>query len=218
MQRDRQPTVHIVDDDPGMRKSLKMLVESASLIAQAYESAEAFLAEPAADHPGCVVLDLRMPGMSGIDLLQHLRANMNDIPVIIISAHADVPVTVRGMKLGAVDVLQKPAEPSVLLSSIKQSLALSQALYQQRQEAQAVRQRFENLTAREMELLALIVDGQANKQIAKTLGISIKTVANHRASLMTKTAAANAADLARLFTVHNAMSRNPGGTPAANHN
>jgi FixJ family two-component response regulator len=197
-----------------MRKSLTMLVESASLVASAYESAENFLADSAADHPGCVVLDLRMPGMSGIDMLQTLRGNMNDIPVIIISAHADVPATVRGMKLGAVDVLQKPVEPTALLDAIRQSLTLSQSLYQQREEALSVRQRFANLTAREMELLALIVDGQPNKQIARTLGISIKTVANHRASLMAKTGAANAADLARLFTTHNTNTRQHGTTPA----
>jgi two-component system response regulator FixJ len=205
MQRDAM--VHIVDDDPGMRKSLTMLVESASLAATAYESAEAFLAESDADHPACVVLDLRMPGMSGLEMLQNLRANMNDVPVIIISAHADVPATVRGMKLGAVDVLQKPVEPAILLDTIRQTLSLSQSLFQQREEARSVSQRFENLTNREMELLALIVDGQSNKQIARTLGISIKTVANHRASLMAKTGAANAADLARLFTTYTSLAR-----------
>jgi FixJ family two-component response regulator len=149
----------------------------------------------------------------GAGSAQNLRANLNDIPVIIISAHADVPVTVRGMKLGAVDVLQKPVEPSALREAIRHSLALSKALYQQRQDAQAVRQRFEHLTTREMELLGYIVDGQSNKQIARLLGISIKTVANHRASLMTKSGAANAADLARLFTMHLALSRNTSGSP-----
>jgi len=213
----RDAVVYIVDDDPGMRKSLTMLVESVSLHASAYESAEAFLAETNADHPGCVVLDLRMPGMSGIEMLQNLRANMNDIPVIIISAHADVPATVQGMKLGAVDLLQKPVEPSVLLEAIRHSLALSQSLYQQREEARSVGQRFEHLTAREMELLGLIVDGQSNKQIARTLGISIKTVANHRASLMAKTGAANAADLARLYTIHHSLPGNAAASPTPRH-
>jgi len=196
--------VHFVDDDPGMRSSLLMLAQSAALAARAYASAEEFLAEipSAADCPGCVVLDLRMPGMSGIELLQRLRAASSEIPVILISAHADVPDAVRGMKLGAVDVLQKPMEPTVLLETIQQSLQLSQHLHRQRAEAASVGRRFANLTARERQLLQLIVDGHSNKQIASQIGISIKTVANHRANLMTKSGAANAADLARLFTLY----------------
>ena len=198
--------VHIVDDDAGMRNSLMMLVESASLTARTYESAEKFLAEMTDEpkHPGCLVLDLRMPGMSGIDLLHRLRTSMNDMPVILISAHADVPAAIRGMKLGAVDLLQKPVEPAVLLETIQRSLKLSENLFRQRADAESVNRRFAHLTARELELLALIVDGHSNKQIAAQMHISIKTVANHRASLMTKTAAANAADLARLFTLYKA--------------
>jgi len=203
--KDQTPgLVHIVDDDAGMRNSLMMLVESASLTARTYESAEKFLAEMTdePEHPGCIVLDLRMPGMSGIDLLQKLRTSMSDMPVVLISAHADVPDAVRGMKLGAVDLLQKPVEPAMLLETIQRSLKLSEHLHRQRAEADSVNRRFAHLTAREMELLQLIVDGHSNKQIAAQMHISIKTVANHRASLMTKSAAANAADLARLFTLY----------------
>jgi two-component system response regulator FixJ len=198
--------VHIVDDDPGMRNSLMMLAESASLSARVYESAEKFLAEMTSgpDQPGCIVLDLRMPGMSGIELLQGLRTSMNDMPVILISAHADVPDAIRGMKLGAVDLLQKPVEPAVLLETIHRSLKLSEYLHRQRARADSVNRRFAHLTARELELLELIVDGHSNKQIAAHMHISIKTVANHRASLMTKSGAANAADLARLFTLYTA--------------
>jgi two-component system response regulator FixJ len=200
MERDTKPVVHIVDDDLGMRKSLVMLLESSSLSAIGYSSGEEFLAESNATHPACMVLDLRMVGMSGLELLQILRTRKNDLPVILISAHADVPTTVRGMQLGAVTLLQKPVEPSVLLDAIQKSLEISQNLYQEQEQVSSVKKRFEHLTAREMELVALIVEGQANKQIAKTLGIAVKTVANHRASLMAKIGAANAADLGSLFT------------------
>jgi FixJ family two-component response regulator len=205
MQKVSEPVVHIVDDDAGMRKSLRMLAEAEGLVVQTYESAEEFLAGKEPAHPGCVVLDLRMPGMGGLALLQRLRTDMNDIPVILISAHADVPDTVRGMKLGAVDVLQKPVEPSFLIDAIRRSLVVSKSLHQERAEADSVRERFAHLTTRELELLQLLVDGRSNKQIALEMGIAIKTAANHRGNLMAKTGAANAADLARLFTLYNSF-------------
>ncbi len=198
MSDELKPVVHIIDDDPGMRKSLTMLAQSASLPMRGYQSAEEFLAEANVARPGCIVLDLRMPGMSGIELLQQLRAEMVDIPVILISGHADVPTAVRGMKLGAVDLLQKPVEPEVLIEAIRRSLDLSASMHHRRCDQESVRQRFESLTPRELELLTWIVQGHSNKRIAFDMGISIKTVANHRASLMTKTGASNAADLARL--------------------
>ena len=144
-----------------------------------------------------------------------LRTDLNDIPVILISAHADVPATVRGMKLGAVDLLQKPIEPTVLIEAIERSLELSRSIFIKREEAEAVRRRFARLTARELELLVLIVNGHLNKQIAAEMGISPKTVANHRANLMTKTAAANSADLARLFTIYSSGNV-PNRMPPAN--
>jgi len=193
--------VHIVDDDAGMRNSLGMLVQSVSLPSRSYASAEEFLSEADLTQAGCVLLDLRMPGMGGIELLQRLRAASVGIPVILISGHADVPTTVRGMKLGAVDLLQKPIEPSVLIDAVRRNLDVSRAMNQQRNGSQSIRDRFAALTRRETELLKLIVNGHSNKQIATGIGISIKTVANHRASLMAKTGAVNAADLVRLFTI-----------------
>jgi two-component system response regulator FixJ len=201
MSDELKPVVHIIDDDPGMRKSLTMLAQSASLPMRGYQSAEEFIAEADVARPGCIVLDLRMPGMSGIELLQQLRAEMVDIPVILISGHADVPTAVRGMKLGAVDLLQKPVEPEVLIEAIRRSLDLSASMHRRRSDQESVRRRFESLTPRELELLKWIVEGHSNKRIAFDMGISIKTVANHRASLMTKTGASNAADLARLYTI-----------------
>jgi two-component system response regulator FixJ len=197
--------VHIVDDDAGMRKSLGMLLEAEGLEVRTHDSAEAFLIENPSSHPACLVLDLRMPGLGGLELLQRLRTAMNDIPVILISAHADVPDAVRGMKLGAVDLLQNPVEPANLVDVIKRSLGVSQSLFEKHLEADSIHKRFAHLTSREMELLALLVDGLSNKQIAAHMGIAIKTAANHRASLMAKTKAENAADLARLFTVHKSL-------------
>lgn len=207
MQPQRSALVHIVDDDEGIRKSLIMLMETESIAACAYTSAEEFLEQCDAHGPGCLVLDLRMPGMSGLELLQRLRSTDNDIPAILVSAHAEVPDAVRGMKLGAVDLLQKPVEPAALIEAIRRSLQLSESHARSRAESHAIRQRFERLTARERQLLKHIVEGLVNKQIAVQMGISVKTVANHRASLMTKSGAANAADLARLYTMFTSQSR-----------
>jgi two-component system, LuxR family, response regulator FixJ len=201
MSRETGVIVHIIDDDPGMRKSLSMLIESASLPVRAYESAEEFLSDADLKIPACIVLDIRMPGISGIELLQRLRAEMVDTPVVLISGHADVPTTVRGMKLGAIDLLQKPIEPSVLIDTVQRSIDASLAMHRHRTHDDSIRQRFDALTQRESELLKRIVQGQSNKQIAFELEISVKTVANHRASLMNKTGAVNAADLARLYTI-----------------
>jgi FixJ family two-component response regulator len=205
--------VRIIDDDAGMRNSLLMLITSASLTAQAFASAEEFLEYAGDSETACILLDLRMPGMSGIELLQRLRSGGDPTPVVLISGHADVPTTVRGMKLGAVDVLQKPVEPSSLLQAIRGALRQSEQMREQWQMTRSIRQRFEDLTARELELLRLVVDGQANKQIAADLGISIKTVANHRANLMAKTGALNAADLARLSTLAGVGSATPETPP-----
>ncbi|HVT91159.1 MAG TPA: response regulator [Tepidisphaeraceae bacterium] len=193
--------VHIVDDDPGVRKSLQMVLESASLAVKVYESAERFLEDMDLSISGCIVLDLRMPGIDGIELLQRLRTAGHEIPVIVISAHADVPTAVRSMKLGAVDLLQKPFEPKALLEIVRRAVQKSVEINQKRAEENAIRKRLADLTTRELELLRLVVAGRSNKQIASDLNISIKTVANHRANLMAKTHALNAADLTRISTI-----------------
>jgi two-component system response regulator FixJ len=196
-----KPMVHIVDDDPAIRRSLRMVMELASLPVKAYESAEEFLDADEQKGPGCIVLDLRMRGMGGMELLQKLRADGNPIPVIIISAHADVPTAVRGMKLGAVDCLPKPFEPRTLLEAVRRAIDTSLEMQKQQAEEDAIRKRLARLSPRELELLKMVVAGRSNKQIAMELGISIKTVANHRASLMEKTAALNAADLTRISMI-----------------
>jgi two-component system, LuxR family, response regulator FixJ len=202
MKEEMRAVVHIVDDDSTMRNTLLTLAEAALLEARGYESANEFLIANTAEseRPECLVLDIRMPEMTGIELLRELRANRRDIPVLLVSGHADVPVTIRGMKLGAVDLLQKPVEPLIFIEAVQRSLKISEGLKLEQAEAASVSRRFKHLTARELELLALVADGQSSKQIAVNLKISIKTVANHRTSLMAKTGATNAADLAQLFT------------------
>jgi FixJ family two-component response regulator len=202
--------VHVIDDDRGMRNSLSLLLSSASLPVRAYESAEQFLEQVPLDQSGCIVLDLRMPGMGGLELLRRLRAERNDMPVIVISGHVDVPAAVRSMKLGAVDLLQKPFEPRALLEAVQSGLRQSRERHERRSEEAAVRERLAGLTARELELLKLVAAGRSNKQIASDLNISIKTVANHRTNLMAKTKALNAADLSRLSTL---AERSDGGNP-----
>jgi two-component system response regulator FixJ len=194
-------TVHIVDDDPGVRKSLQLVMESASLAARVYESGEAFLDAVDPREPGCIVLDLRMPGLSGIEVLQKLRSQNIRIPAIVISGHADVPTAIRSMKLGAIDLLQKPFEPRTLLEAVEGAVRTSVELHRLGAEQEGMSKRLANLTPRELTLLKLVVAGMPNKLIAAELKISVKTVANHRTSLMKKTQALNAADLSRLSTL-----------------
>src|ERR1700722_1908742 len=192
-------TIHIIDEDPGLRKSLSAVTESASL--RAYASPRQFLAEANLQTPGCVVMDLRMPGTGGVDLLRQLNTDGKESPIIILTGPGDVKTAVSSLKLGAMDVLQKPVEEEELVGAIRRALEISRESHRRRGETAMIRRRMEALTLRELELLRLLVMGKSNKQIGTELGISIKTVANHRASLMAKTQALNAADLARMSTV-----------------
>lgn len=195
------PTVHLVDDDIGVRRSLQYLLESASLQVQVYESGEKFLEVIDPLEPGCMVLDLRMPTMSGMTVLQKLRESKNDIPVIVISGHADVSSAINVMKLGAVDLLQKPFDPLTLLDTVRRALENSLEMHRRRLEHEALEHRLADLTPRETQLLKLVVGGRSNKQIALDMNIAFKTVVKHRANLMAKTQATNAADLARITTI-----------------
>ena len=199
---DLRSTVCVVDDDPGMRQSLEMVLESADLPVRLYAGADEMLDDLAAGQScqccGCVLLDLQMPGTTGIELLRRFRELGYDSPVIVVTGTATVLSAVESMKLGAIDFLEKPIDHRTLLNKIQQALAACAAKRAEASEIEAVRQRMANLTDRELELLRLIVSGLANKQIAGEMGISIKTVANHRANLMAKTGALNAADLVRM--------------------
>jgi FixJ family two-component response regulator len=192
------PTVFIVDDDPGMVKSLATVMEVASLSVRTFPSAAAFLVDYEPGERGCLVLDVRMPGMSGVELLERLRAGRVEIPVIVVTGHGDVPTAVWSMKLGAVEYLQKPVDPRVLVEKVREALAMDATRRAQQAEADAVRQRIATLTTREQEVVRLLVTGMASKQIAIEMGISVKTVEHHRAHVMSKTGAVNVADLVRI--------------------
>jgi two-component system response regulator FixJ len=196
-----QPTVHVIDDEPRIRKGLQRLMESASLPVRVYNSAIEFLDNIDLKQPGCIVLDLRMPGMSGIELLQRLKEKGNHLPVIVISGHANVATAVQSMKLGAIDLLQKPFEPRALLDGIRRALETSRQALARRSEQEEIRRRFASLTSRELALLRLVVAGKSNKQIASDLNISMKTVGHHRAKIMLKTKALNGPDLVRMAMI-----------------
>jgi FixJ family two-component response regulator len=195
------PLVHIVDDEHGMRESLQTVLGSAGLECRVYGSAEEFLENLDLSRPGCIILDMNLPGMDGVALLQQLRLSHQTIPVIVVSGYADVSAAVRSMKMGAADVLQKPFDRSELLAAVNKAIGESEAIEERRKNIETTRSRFEALTGREQELLKLVISGDSNKQIALKLSISIKTVANHRAHLMAKMLARNAADLALMCSL-----------------
>ena len=195
------PMVYVVDDDPGMRKSLGRVMESADLAVRLYESADQFLGEYSDATPGLLVLDLQMPGMHGIELLRTLRQRGIHMPVVIVTGTGTVPIAVESMKLGVVDFLEKPVDHRTLLNKVEQALARESARRVETNEAEAIRQRLGQLTAREREVLDLIIRGRSNKQIAMELDISIKTVAIHRANVMSKSGAVNTADLVRMSMI-----------------
>ena len=192
------PTVFMVDDDPGMRKSTAMLLEAAGLSYEAYESASAFTAKYTPQRRGCLILDLHMPGMNGMELIERLRAQNVPLQIIVVSGTGTIPLAVKGMKLGVLDFLEKPVDPDTLIERVKSGLAADERRRVETAAAESARERLSALTPRERQLVKLLVSGMSNKQIAADLGISVKTVENHRASLMQKTGALNAADLTRM--------------------
>ena len=193
-----EPRVHIVDDDEAMRDSLKWLVESRGLRVELYPSAEAFLDAYDNGFCGCLVLDVRMPGMSGLDLYAQLQARASTLPVIFITGHGDVPMAVSALKKGAADFIEKPFNDQDMLGLIESCLKQDRAAAAKRAENAAVAQRLDRLTQREREVLGLIVGGRLNKQIADDLGISIKTVEVHRSRVMEKIGANSVAELVQL--------------------
>jgi RNA polymerase sigma factor (sigma-70 family) len=189
--------VHVVDDDDAMRDSLVWLLESQGFGVDAYPSAESFLEAYRDDLHGCVVLDVRMPGMSGLELYERLAARHCVLPVIFVTGHGDVPMAVAALKKGAVDFIEKPFNDKDLLRLVQQCLELDRAQRSARREEAATLQRIATLTAREREVLDLVVLGRANREIADELGISVKTVEVHRSRLMEKMEAASIAELVR---------------------
>jgi len=190
--------VYIVDDDDAMRDSLKWLLESRGLKVELYPSGEAFLGAFSGDLRGCLVLDVRMPGMSGMDLYARLKARASNLPVIFITGHGDVPMAVSALKKGAADFIEKPFSDQDMVRLIESCLKQDRAAAAKRAEKASLARNMESLTQREREVLGLIVDGKLNKQIADDLGISIKTVEVHRSRVMEKMGADSVAELVQL--------------------
>jgi FixJ family two-component response regulator len=192
-------TILIVDDDASVRTSLSRLLRSCGYEVEVFDSGEALVARGPFDGLGCVILDLRMPGASGIDVQEQLAGDAGHLPVIFLSGHGDVPDSVRAMKQGAVDFLTKPVDDGVLLAAIDVALARHADARTARAERDAIRRKLDALTAREREVLRYVVTGALNKQIAGVLGIAEGTVKVHRGRVMEKLGAQSVADLVRLY-------------------
>jgi FixJ family two-component response regulator len=195
---DADATVFVVEDDAPMRESLKNLIRSVGLRVEAFASAQEFLRSPRPEVPGCLVLDVRLPGLSGLDLQQRLAEIDLDMPIIFITGHGDIPMTVQAMKAGAVGFLTKPFRDQDLLDAIQQALARDRHVREQRAQSEALHRRYRVLTPREREVMALVVVGLLNKQIAGELGTSEASVKVHRQHVMEKMGAGSLAALVRM--------------------
>lgn len=180
------PIVYVVDDDASVRRSLRWLLESVDLTVYGCASAAEFLEVYDKSHAGCLVLDVRMPGMSGLDLQEKIKSEAIELPIVIVTGHADVPMAIRAMKTGAFDFIEKPFNDQLLLERVQEAIAQDAQIRQQTERRQELENRVQQLTPREREVMEAVVQGQSNKQIAKELGISLKTVEAHRAHLMQK--------------------------------
>lgn len=194
----RSPLIHVVDDDESLRTALLRLLGAAGFEARGYASTGEFLLSTATDRPGCVLLDLRMPGPSGLDLQAALTQRGIGLPVVFLTGHGDVASTVQAMKSGAVDFLTKPVEREILLDAIRRALERDARDRATRAEAAELEARWANLTNRERGVVELVVGGRINKQIAQELGIAERTVKLHRSEAMAKLGVASAAELGRL--------------------
>ncbi|NWG23574.1 MAG: response regulator [Pseudorhodoplanes sp.] len=192
--------VHIIDDDEAVRDSLKFLLETAGITARSYESASAFLEASPRDSAGCIITDVRMPGLTGIDLLKRLKELGNDTPVIVITGHGDVPLAVEAMKAGAADFIEKPFSDDVILNVIHTSLKKSRGASEDHSRA-AIAKRADALSARERQVLDGLLSGLPNKSIAIDLGISARTVEVYRANVMTKMGAKSFSELVRMAVI-----------------
>jgi FixJ family two-component response regulator len=192
------PTVFIIDDDRGMRQSIQDLVESVGLRAESFATGEEFLRRKPTHDPSCLVLDVRLPQMSGLDFQRQLAETGVEIPIIFVTAHGDVPMSVRALKSGAVEFLTKPFRDQDLLDAIHQAVQRDRAARERQAEIHDLQQRYHALTAREREVMTLVVSGMLNKQIASEIGASEATVKIHRGHVMQKMLAGSVVDLLRM--------------------
>jgi FixJ family two-component response regulator len=192
------PTVFIIDDDRGMRQSIQDLVESVGLRAESYATGEEFLKRKRTNDPSCLVLDVRLPQMSGLDFQRQLAETGMQIPIIFVTAHGDVPMSVRALKSGAVEFLTKPFRDQDLLDAIQQALQRDRTAQEQQAEIHDLQGRYQALTRREREVMTLVVSGMLNKQIASEIGASEATVKIHRGQVMHKMQAGSVVDLVRM--------------------
>jgi two-component system response regulator FixJ len=193
-----QPIVHVVDDDRAVRDSLSFLMKSVGFESMAYDSAEAFLAKADLNRPGCLIVDIRMQGMSGLELQQLLNERSSKLPVIIITGHGDVPMAVQAMKAGAVDFLEKPYDNQLLIARIRQCLQQISKEQDKENRVAKAKSRLAQLTPRELEVMNLLVAGKHNKAIADDLDISVRTAEAHRSKVMKKLHAESLSDIVRV--------------------
>jgi FixJ family two-component response regulator len=192
------PTVFIIDDDRGMRAAIQDLVESVGLRAESFASGEEFLRRQRAANPSCLVLDVRLPQLSGLDFQRHLAEIGVQIPIIFITAHGDIPMSVKALKSGAVEFLTKPFRDQDLLDAVQQAIERDKVTRQEQTQVEDLKTRHQALTAREREVMALVVTGMLNKQIAFELGASEATVKIHRGQVMRKMQAQSVVELVRM--------------------
>lgn len=192
------PTVYVIEDDEAVRDSLRLMLESLGQKVETYARADDFLKAYHEDMAGCIVLDIRMPGMNGMELQRKLNAMNSILPIIFVTGHGDVPMAVEAMQQGAVDFIQKPYREQELLDKIQQAIAVDSENRDELKEVQKIRERFEHLTPREQEVMTMMVEGKANKVIAIELDISQRTVEIHRARVMEKMGAKSLAQLVRM--------------------
>jgi FixJ family two-component response regulator len=196
--KDADAVVFVVDDDSSVREAIKSLISLVGLRVETFETAQEFLQSKRPDVPGCVVLDVELPGLSGLDLQRELAAHGVKLPIIFITGHGDIPTSVRAMKAGALEFLTKPFHDQDLLDAIRQALERDRAARRHSKEIAELRERSDALTSRETEVMSLVVAGLLNKQIAAELGISEVTVKIHRGRVMNKMGAQSLAELVRM--------------------
>ena len=193
------PVVFVVDDDPSVRSSLKFLLSTVGLQAESFDSADSFLHKKPPDVPSCLVLDVRLPGLSGLDFQRELAARKIRIPIVFLTGHGDIPMSVRAMKAGAVEFLTKPVRDQDLLDAIRLALERDRRRREQDKEIAGLQRRFDSLTAREQQVIAMLVSGMLNKQIADQLGTAESTVKVQRSRAIEKMHAESLVDLIRMI-------------------